>query len=251
MLSVRFDGVGGSVLGEGTGQDLQLIERVDQPQRHGVERLDFHDAHLRVGDAFAVAAGREVEVGGAVAHVLVEGDAQVAVGLAVERRAVVGDEHLGLESLVVAHRPINLAHDLGVDGSDAGFEVAHRVAVAQRFAPLINNAVVFLLQLKEHLAVRVGGGVAAKPKLFFIYRLVERAADQAVIVGVEVQAAHGAFAVFVLTDVLVNQLEKPSALAEGDDVFGFGSFKNGLDVHDKTPFLCLWLYCKLSTLKKP
>ena len=210
---------------------MQLTERVGQPERHSAERLYLHDAEVAVEYPLAVVPLAEVEVVGAEAHVAVKGDAQLVVGLAVKGGAVVGDEHLGRDVLVVVHRPVDLAHDLRIVGQHAVFDIALGDGVFQGLAALVDNAVVLLFQLQKDVAACLGCGVAAQAELFFVDRLFHRLTDQAAVGCVKVERANRALAVLVRLDIVVHHLQQSAALAEGEDIFLFGPLKNSLYLH--------------------
>ena len=153
------------------------------------------------------------------------------IRLAVERGSVVADEHSRTEVAVTLHRVVDLPHDLGVVGQLAVVEVIHRLCISQRLTSFVDNAAVLLFQLEEHVAVRLWCGIAAESELFLVDGLIHRVADQEKIVGVEVKAAHGAFAVLVGLDVAFDQPEQRFSLLEGDDIFNLCSFKDGLNFH--------------------
>ena len=140
-------------------------------------------------DKRAVIAQAQVELRCAVADIGVKGDTQLWLLYTCKGQAVIADEHLG-HSRIKRLEPLNFASYL----TEA---LNWQLTVKQFFRcfgrgdnpALIDDAVVLLFKLDEHLAVIVLHAVAADTKLFLIHRFFYRRTNEPPIVGVIIYVA--------------------------------------------------------------
>ena len=127
--------------------------------------------------------------------------------------------------------PVDLARHLRAFGrSGLPGEIGHGSLRAHGHAPFVDHALVFFLQLDEDRAVVIGDAVAAQPQLFLVHRRFDRAADQLVVVGVIVDAAHRAAVVRVGHDMVPQFPEKRFILPAGEKILFFIALEDKLRI---------------------
>lgn len=96
-----------AVFGEGDGVDFEFGEGAGKPEGVGIKGFGFHDDFTVIEVEGVFAGSFEAEVGGAVANVTIEGEAEggifgggAGVGVAIVGEVEVGDEVVEFEAVV-------------------------------------------------------------------------------------------------------------------------------------------------------
>ena len=126
----------------------------------------------------------------------IEGGAQIGILCGKIGAAVITEIDGRLQISVKALKIVNFASDLGVfQQRQSSCHIELRFPVAERNAPLIDNALILLFELQKNLIVRTNPSVAAQTQFLFVDRLIQRLSDEAVIRRVVIDVANAALAV--------------------------------------------------------
>ena len=141
--------------------------------------------------------------------------------------------------MVAAHHVVDLDGDVALEvrGELAALDIFICFAERHGDAALVDDAAVFLLDLKEHGGVGIGCAVGAQAELFFVGRLSQRGLDQLVVGVIEVDVADLGLAVFVDLHIGGDRLDQGFILLLGEHVFLFNSFEDISKSHGDSPFL--------------
>ena len=236
-LTLSAEQVSSAELREAVGIYGLLAQDMGEPEGHSSGYLDLHQAAALGQELFALGVALQADVVVARGDLAVEGYPQLGIVDARQSQPAVADEGLGVQT-VAAYHVVDLGRDVAgeMPGQAAGQDVAVGLVAGHGYAALVDDALIFLLDLEEHRGLRLGRAVGTQPELLLIRGLRERGLDQLVGDVVEVDVADDRFAELILAHIWGEARQYGFVLLLGEQIFLFNSLEDVGEGHVEDSF---------------
>ena len=236
------------VFGEAALEDPIPAEDPGEPEGHGPLDLDLQDAPVFLQKGDPLQRGGEIQVLRPVSEPPVDGQPQVPAGLEVGR-AVVYDETGGPQTGIMVPEVGELPADLSVPRDLLSREEALRSGDGGLDPALVDDAVVFPLQLQIHGRILRCQAVGAQAELFLEYGLFQAGPDEPGVRGIIIEGRDGGEAEGVGLHISLQPLQEPVRLAPVQQVFQFEALHHA-DRHVLRLLFVCWPECTAERLRK-